>query len=297
MGCDVGGGERVCVALYFNPRIPYGMRLYRSSMAAQLGTISIHASRMGCDWRCMFCHLSSSLISIHASRMGCDSSAASTSSNRIYFNPRIPYGMRLALTVPRGYFSKFQSTHPVWDATTSLRIAIRGQAFQSTHPVWDATTKAKPSYIKSLISIHASRMGCDLLTLPIHVRQLISIHASRMGCDTTLIAGGLEIRDFNPRIPYGMRLFFSPLPASLWTFQSTHPVWDATWTMPYSTPPRRYFNPRIPYGMRHALADHLTDLIAISIHASRMGCDCALTSGVLAGVISIHASRMGCDCP
>ena len=27
MGCDVGGGERVCVALYFNPRIPYGMRL------------------------------------------------------------------------------------------------------------------------------------------------------------------------------------------------------------------------------------------------------------------------------
>ena len=55
------------------------------------------------------------------------------------FNPRIPYGMRLALTVPRGYFSKFQSTHPVWDATTSLRIAIRGQAFQSTHPVWDAT--------------------------------------------------------------------------------------------------------------------------------------------------------------
>ena len=62
------------------------------------------------------------------------------------FNPRIPYGMRLALTVPRGYFSKFQSTHPVWDATTSLRIAIRGQAFQSTHPVWDATTNIRGYY-------------------------------------------------------------------------------------------------------------------------------------------------------
>ena len=59
------------------------------------------------------------------------------------FNPRIPYGMRL---VSRIYIIKqdlFQSTHPVWDATRSPRVGVH----------------------LAFISIHASRMGCDVAHL------------------------------------------------------------------------------------------------------------------------------------
>ena len=56
--------------------------------------------------------------------------------------------------------------------------------FQSTHPVWDATITPRD----------------------VHVDDGISIHASRMGCDLTLPIGLIVVNDFNPRIPYGMRL-------------------------------------------------------------------------------------------
>ena len=61
------------------------------------------------------------------------------------FNPRIPYGMR---------------RYSVQDDHTVIR-------FQSTHPVWDATFQAQPLYADHPISIHASRMGCDLKMLTI----------------------------------------------------------------------------------------------------------------------------------
>ena len=56
--------------------------------------------------------------------------------------------------------------------------------------------------------------------------------------------------DFNPRIPYGMRLHLVHVGAG-----------------------RADFNPRIPYGMRRILLSGHGNLIGISIHASRMGCD------------------------
>ena len=79
----------------------------------------------------------------------------------------------------------------------------------------------------------------------------ISIHASRMGCDTLDIARrAVTYRDFNPRLPYGMRQRSFDFRCVIIAFQSTHPVWDATVPMV-------------------ALLDELI----ISIHASRMGCD------------------------
>ena len=147
----------------------------------------------------------------------------------MHFNPRIPYGMRR------------------WTAAAS---ACRSE-FQSTHPVWDATDAMREELLKSFISIHASRMGCDMTMAEIMPYFNISIHASRMGCDYLRYPARLIPRHFNPRIPYGMRLFvggvdakhdtisihasrmgcdsnildMSKLPA---LFQSTHPVWDAT---------------------------------------------------------------------
>ena len=123
--------------------------------------ISIHASRMGCDditatlfgvsgkfqsthpvWDATARHMPTFArpdISIHASRMGCDRRRRGNGVRQEDFNPRIPYGMR---PMPH---------HP-------LR---RNRTFQSTHPVWDATRIQASLYGIGLISIHASRMGCD----------------------------------------------------------------------------------------------------------------------------------------
>ena len=173
--------------------------------------------------------------------------------------------------------------------------------FQSTHPVWDATSHNQNAWRSPDISIHASRMGCDHAIILLRKSRHISIHASRMGCDNRLNRVASYPRYFNPRIPYGMRLFqcarFRQPPvisihASRMGCDHSPRKHDRRSTyfnprIPYgmrlagcglrSTP--TYFNPRIPYGMRH---EHATGIVAwfISIHASRMGCDMCFRVGL-----------------
>ena len=65
-------------------------------------------------------------VSIHASRMGCDRQRKRSFRRRKSFNPRIPYGMRrVDWSVMIGGML-FQSTHPVWDAT-SWKLTVDGQ--------------------------------------------------------------------------------------------------------------------------------------------------------------------------
>ena len=79
----------------------------------------------------------------------------------------------------------------------------------------------------------------------------ISIHAPRVGCD------------FQATALYDM----------IAEFQSTHPVWGATF-----------------------LLGNNPGLVAISIHAPRVGCDTICPSSFnFADLISIHAPRVGCD--
>ena len=83
------------------------------------------------------------------------------------------------------YFSRFQSTLPVWGATDGLLIRPAGSQkisihaprvgsdvaarsgggwlmeFQSTLPVWGATETNRREYIRDCISIHAPRVGSD----------------------------------------------------------------------------------------------------------------------------------------
>ena len=216
------------------------------------------------------------------------------------FNPRIPYGMRhLANGVVVNNFI-FQSTHPVWDATSPIVIAGRPTRFQSTHPVWDATVRWTTSsnrwtYFnpripygmrlalcgdltdRLLISIHASRMGCDSVRSPswrvlafqsthpvwdaTHLRQLglaippISIHASRMGCDSTRTIRCVPWLNFNPRIPYGMRpVQRRGLPPRSRNFNPRIP-YGMRQHFEIGVLAASYFNPRIPYGMRLAIHD------------------------------------------
>ena len=191
-------------------------------------------------------------------------------------------------------------------------------AFQSTTPVWDATWDLCGSLLARFISIHAPRMGCDMppcFTCPKvvnfnprtpygmrHMKILpISLHSY-----------------FNPRTPYGMRLkgslhaYFlidisihaprmgcdriSISALSLLTsFQSTHPVWDATCRCNYRLIDSTNFNPRTPYGMRHD--NTYTTGTYMGFQSTHPVWDATrrVAVSLVMYFISIHAPRMGCD--
>ena len=128
----------------FNPRSPCGERPhglrrvveggisihaprvgsdYRETDRTRAGTnISIHAPRVGSDPGTGRIFWSGSRISIHAPRVGSDSRPTRRAKARRYFNPRSPCGERplLISVVITSY--KFQSTLPVWGATKPVRI-------------------------------------------------------------------------------------------------------------------------------------------------------------------------------
>ena len=232
-GCDSLAGFADGHTRRFNPRIPYGMR--------QLDGLVL---------------LEHTLVSIHASHTGCDATRPGEGDQLARFNPRNPYGMRRGRPTLLMQISKFQSTHPIRDATD---VPIR---LITPH----------------LVSIHASHTGCDLTVSVIAVATagfnpripygmrlvwalqrlsatafqsthpirdatlltslhyagcvIVSIHASHTGCDLT-------------------HTLTSPL---FGVFQSTHPIWDAT-----------------------ARGAYLISGAKVSIHASHTGCDLELS--------------------
>ena len=83
------------------------------------------------------------------------------------------------------------------------------RGFQSTHPVWGATGSP----------------------YTFQLTQQISIHAPRVGCDASGGQGPHRPCYFNPRTPCGVRLVTQGRTFRRKSFQSTHPVWGATWLM------------------------------------------------------------------
>ena len=168
-----------------------------------------------------------------------------------YFNPRTPCGVRLEISSCPTSPWRFQSTHPVWGATEISSCPTSPWRFQSTHPVWGATTPGGGAARGPNISIHAPRVGCDLVLIsstkgganfnprtpcgvrPGHMWVLlhlsgISIHAPRVGCDRRCHAAAGRAGGF----------------------QSTHPVWGATSCLIPILSSLLNFNPRTPCGVR-----------------------------------------------
>ena len=167
----------------------------------------------------------------------------------------------------------FQSTHPLRDATPTkivlatifpnfnprtpygmrhflTLISQLLKIFQSTHPLRDATAEVVAGRDTLIFqSTHPLRDATQYL---IHPHQ--------------------DIRYFNPRTPYGMRLCLELKVLNL-----------------------SNFNPRTPYGMRHnkGSSDHVG--IVISIHAPLTGCDYDWHMTATVDGISIHAPLTGCD--
>ena len=129
------------------------------------------------------------MISIHAPRVGSDDIAEQCYNiAKLNFNPRSPCGERPSDTTVSGrQSSRFQSTLPVWGATSrrwsggaqgehfnprspcgerrqlGQRPAHSQPEFQSTLPVWGATGHPDQPAGNGHISIHAPRVGSDNL--------------------------------------------------------------------------------------------------------------------------------------
>ena len=172
----------------------------------RVALISIHAPRVGSD-RQRGLPRDPPHISIHAPRVGSDSTPA----------PFMP-GVWI-----------FQSTLPVWGTTGAAPPDLSSTGlFQSTLPVWGATQLQVVGRVLGVISIHAPRVGSDVLprstelgdtlfqsTLPvwgatavertIRTDEAISIHAPRVGSDRADSRFQPARNNFNPRSPCGER--------------------------------------------------------------------------------------------
>ena len=105
--------------------------------------------------------------------------------------------------------------------------------FQSTLPVWGATQRAScRGSLPRWISIHAPRVGSDLVHVGLLLFCDISIHAPRVGSDSfqwNRIANQLEISIHAPRV--GSDNTQTRREKKQRQFQSTLPVWGATYTI------------------------------------------------------------------
>ena len=227
-----GGDQRSCSSprrcSCFNPRAPWGARLFDGCGVFWRHGVSIHAPRGGRDDH-------SPGVRPHPKRFnprapwGARLMTPEMVTMGQCFNPRAPWGARLfgrgfvirslrvSIHAPRGgrdrrktqkqsAWVRFNPRAP-WGAR---RVCIHGVSgtvpFQSTRPVGGATSSQ--GYCKSAIevSIHAPRGGRDLG---------LSTFASRVFC-------------FNPRAPWGARLFNPYTNTCVALFQSTRPVGGAT---------------------------------------------------------------------
>ncbi len=161
VGGDPGQVRRHNGRRHFNPRPPCGgrqmlklsdifLRRFQSTPPVWGATLDTQANGVLI------------YISIHAPRVGGDTTRSHFKGWQKYFNPRPPCGGRLEERAAFSSIGPFQSTPPVWGATTGPCSMFRGRG----------------------ISIHAPRVGGDLALLPLRFQgATISIHAPRVGGD------------------------------------------------------------------------------------------------------------------
>ena len=255
----------------FNPRSPYGERPADCVPAVSASTISIHAPLTGSDPRhsqprynihqfqstlplrgATTDHLFDTIltdISIHAPLTGSDFGVETLERLRSHFNPRSPYGERLAVPPPHTRRCGFQSTLPLRGATLFRNPEGLVENFNPRSPYGERPTMffvnhfhldfnpRSPYGERHSLALQPRRLfyfnprspyGERLLVLTCTVSVFaISIHAPLTGSDYWTVFSIFSISYFNPRSPYGERRL-------------------ATRRYCYGT----YFNPRSPYGER-----------------------------------------------
>ena len=214
-------------------------------------------------------------ISIHAPRVGSDINGSVRLVGSPNFNPRSPCGERRGQT-DHQYNGRKISIHAPRVGSDSARSTQQeaGQKFQSTLPVWGATcTFSEPGSDIYLISIHAPRVGSDVHCYNQAAGRTDFNPRSPCGERRHCCGVGIGAYHFNPRSPCGERLGDrpmrtldaisihaprvgsdfggnAPMPGGI-GFQSTLPVWGATYNMATQANGLSNFNPRSPCGERH----------------------------------------------
>ena len=168
------------------------------------------------------------------------------------FNPRTPCGVRR------------------WNLTPGRR----SWGFQSTHPVWGATRRRR--YPTGCCRYFNPRTPCG-----VRPRTLTRMMGATLFQSTHPVWGATPLRHpplcslfhFNPRTPCGVRP--GPLRLLVQRMPDFNPRTPCG-VRPNPCPVRRTrpdFNPRTPCGVRHPRLIALNELLNISIHAPRVGCD------------------------
>ena len=221
-------------------------------------------------------------ISIHAPRVGRDRTMRKCGDTSRNFNPRAPCGARRSRSRSRLSLSKFQSTRPVWGATHRCRAGSQAHA----------------------ISIHAPRVGRDVL----YTAQTLTsaqFQSTRPVWDATRSASCTVCAssNFNPRAPCGTRPSerrngragadisihaprvgrdYIDREAAIEICISIHaPRVGRDCILSIRKTLLSYFNPRAPCGTRRALVILVDCALQISIHAPRVGRDLASSAGAI----------------
>ena len=234
------------------------------------------------------------------------------------FNPRAPCGARQVPCVADANRTLFQSTRPVWGATTwRTRRRTCSTYFNPRAPCGARLYIHRSGRRKAGISIHAPRVGRDPGGRHVQQPDQISIHAPRVGRDGICGFAESSVHNFNPRAPCGARPEERQIIHTSASFQSTRPVWGATIFVKLSihfskisihaprvgrdaalaknNPHAWNFNPRAPCGARLCVLHDLPAADVISIHAPRVGRDTVDAAPIVWCKISIHAPRVGRD--
>ena len=228
-GATVRGAVHGKKSEHFNPRSPCGERRVEGTKYILNYLISIHAPRVGSDIIDRD-YQGNENISIHAPRVGSDVKERQEVDGARYFNPRSPCGERQQGGATNEGYKRFQSTLPVWGATFASRsICAQIMEFQSTLPVWGATSADLCERCVYGISIHAPRVGSDMLT-SLALTKLSSFQSTLpvWGATCGRRHTPAAPRYFNPRSPCGERQDPEFYAVDDKQFQSTLPVWGAT---------------------------------------------------------------------
>ncbi len=140
-----------------------------------------------------------------------------------YFNPRPPHGERRFIPDIPIIIDIFQSTPPHGERLSPIRMEAFFPSFQSTPPAWGATFFGDGFILVCNISIHAPRMGSDLvIRLRIHNIAYFNPR-SRMGSDLHTLHRRARWTYFNPRSRMGSDLLAITRKRCVLIFQSTLP--------------------------------------------------------------------------
>ena len=190
----------------FQSTLPVWGATGRPWRSGAIPAISIHAPRVGSDTGYTGVKRSVS-ISIHAPRVGSDATEVASFGGDNNFNPRSPCGERLFEYIGKPTHHLFQSTLPVWGATSCAASYITsGKNFNPRSPCGERHCVCFTFFYICVISIHAPRVGSD--------PGCSGWHKRKWRFQSTLPVWGATV---------GRNLSLLMI-----LFQSTLPVWGAT---------------------------------------------------------------------